>query len=217
MKKTLILGILIASLIGVFTINTVNAAVYTQEESKQIIKEAIAKYKEKNYLSCISDLKLYTDKDPDNAVAQYYLGSAYMNVAMKDDARVAFDKVIELNTVPQLTSYAVQAKLCMENPIRCSYKNFNYEEIQKLRENPENFFNEIVNAVKLPEIKDANVEEIDKLIDGAYSGVHPDAKAFIDQERVKIQQSKMNASRVNSAKTANPTSTAPANNVRTRK
>lgn len=204
MKKTFILGILIA-LAGYFTINTVQA--YTPEESKEIIQGAIAKYKEKNYLGCISDLNLYNETDSSSAVAWYYLGSSYMNIAMKDDARMAFEKVISLNTVPQLTSYAVQAQLCMDDVSKCNYQNFSFEEIQKLRENPKNFFNELLNASKIPEVvKDENVVEIDKLIDGTYTGnIHPDAKAFIDQERIKIQQSKMNASRINSMKT-NPQS-----------
>lgn len=202
MKKTFILGILIV-LACYFSVDAVQA--YTQQESKKIIQSAIAKYKEKNYLGCISDLKLYNESDQTSAVAWYYLGSSYMNIAMKDDARMAFEKVISLNTVPQLTSYAVQAQLCMDDPTKCNYQNFSFDEIQKLKENPQNFFNELLNASKIPEVvKDANVVEIDKLIDGSYSGnVHPDAKAFIEQEKIKIQQSKMNAARVN---TANPSS-----------
>lgn len=202
MKKSFIFGILIA-LICHFS-NYAIAEQFTQQESKALIKQAIAKYKGKNYLGCISDLKIYTEADPENAVAWYYLGSSYMNIAMKDDARVAFDRVIALNTVPQLTSYSVQAQLCMDDPTKCKYKNFTYEEIQKLRENPINFFNELLNKPQQVEIKDEDVVEIDKLIDGQYSGnVHPEAKAFIDQERIKIQQSKMNASRLNEMK-ANP-------------
>lgn len=202
MKKTFALGILIV-LISYFA-NNITAQAYTPQESKAMIKQAIAKYKEKNYLGCISDLKIYTEADPENAVAWYYLGSSYMNIAMKDNANMAFDKVISLNTVPQLTSYSVQAQLCMNDPTKCKYQNFNYEEIQKLKENPINFFNELLNAEPKVEIKDEDIIEIDKLIDGAYSdNIHPEAKAFIDQERIKIQQSKMNASRLNEIK-ANP-------------
>ena len=200
MKKTFILVVLMV-LIGYFSADSVQAA-YTKQESKELIQAAISKYKEKNYLGCISDLKEYTTNDPSSAVAWYYLGSSYMNVAMKNDARTAFQEVISLNTVPQLTSYAVQAQLCMEDATKCQYRNFNFEQIQKLRENPQGFFSELLNANKVPEvIKDENIVEIDKLIDGEYTGnIHPDAKAFIDQERVKIQQSKMNAARTKSTK-----------------
>ena len=202
MKKAFILGILIV-LIS-YIANSSTAQAFTQQESKAMIKQAIAKYKEKNYLGCISDLKIYTEVDPENAVAWNYLGSSYMNIAMKDNAKMAFDQVITLNTVPQLTSYSVQAKLCMDDPTKCRYQNFNYEEIQKLKENPVNFFNELLNAKPKVEIKDEDIVEIDKLIDGEYGGnVHPEAKAFIDQERIKIEQSKMNASRLNEMK-SNP-------------
>ncbi|MGM9994404.1 MAG: hypothetical protein ACI37R_06715 [Candidatus Avigastranaerophilus sp.] len=209
MKKTFILAVMTA-LIGSFTVNAVQAA-YTPQESKEIIQTAISKYKQKNYLGCISDLKLYNEQNPSSAVVWYYLGSSYMNIAMKDDARNAFAKVISLNTVPQLTSYAIQANLCMDDVTKCNYQNFTVDEIQKLRSNPHGFFESLLNAGNAePEIKDENVMEIDKLIDGTYSGnIHPDAKAFIDQERIKMQQSKMNASRLNALK-SNPSQQQPA-------
>ena len=135
MKKLLICA-LIMSVISIFCFAPDTKAA---ENDKQVIKEAIAKYKAKNYLGCISDLKMYTAKETNNAVAWYYLGTSYMNIAMLGEAQDAFDKVIELNTVPQLTSYSIQAKLCMENQEKCKYQDFTYDEIKQLKSDPVKF------------------------------------------------------------------------------
>ena len=180
MKKLVVLG-LVFSMIGMFC--QVNA-----EEHTQTIKNAIAKYKQRNFLGCISDLRMITEKDPASAVAWYYLGNAYMNIAMQSEAHEAFDKVVELNSVPKLTSYAIQAKMCMENPARCEYQDLTYNEIQKLKEDPVAFINEYL-ASKNAVTKSEDDIEIEKLIGGKYQGkVHPNAKEFIRQERAKMEQ-----------------------------
>lgn len=180
MKKLVILG-LVFSMIGMFC--QVGA-----EEHTQTIKNAIAKYKQRNFLGCISDLRMITEKDPASAVAWYYLGNAYMNIAMQSEAHEAFDKVVELNSVPKLTSYSIQAKMCMENPARCEYQDLTYKEIQKLKADPVAFINEYL-ANKNAVTKSEDDIEIEKLIGGQYSGkVHPNAKEFIRQERAKMEQ-----------------------------
>lgn len=180
MKKLVILG-LVFSMIGLFC--QANA-----EDQTQTIKNAIAKYKARNFLGCISDLQMATKKDPASAVAWYYLGNAYMNIAMQSEAHEAFDKVVELNSVPKLTSYSIQAKMCMENPERCEYQNFKYDEIQKLKADPVAFINEYL-ASKNTVTKSPEDIEIEKLIEGKYNGkLHPNAKEFIRQERAKMEQ-----------------------------
>ena len=190
MKKSLIAG-LILTLMGLSTLNIVYSAA---TNNSQEIKDAIAKYKAKNYLGCISDLKYYTQRDSSSAVAWYYLGSSYMNIAMKSDAHAAFDKVVSLNTVPQLTSYAIQAKLCMENPANCKYQSFNADQIEQLRANPTGFLNSLLAPKE--ETKDAGVVEIEKLIQGYYGNyLHPEAKEFVDEQKIKMQQLEINSDR----------------------
>lgn len=192
MKKILVLAIVTTLMTGLFF----PIAKALAKEDVPAIKAAIAKYKQKNYIGCISDLRLYTTKDPTSAIAWYYLGTSYMNIAMKTDANFAFDRVIQLNTIPKLTSYAIQAKLCMDYPDKCNYQNFTYEEINQLRADPIGFIDQY-NASKNQKeevVKDIGELEIEKLIDGQYeNNIHPAARDFIKQENLKIKQLKMNS------------------------
>jgi tetratricopeptide (TPR) repeat protein len=139
---------------------------------------------------------MYTEKDPSNAVAWYYLGNAYMNIAMKQDAHNAYEKVIALNTVPKLTSYSIQAELCMENSAKCKYQDFTSDEIKKLKADPSGFLQAYfanMNATT----KDQNVVEIENLINGSYGqNIHPSALEFIRQEEAKMKQNEINEDKV---------------------
>ncbi len=189
MKRILMSGLVLLLIMNFCSIQQSFAA---DTVNNQMIKDAIAKYKEKNYIGCISDLKMYTDKDTSNAVAWYYLGSSYMNIAMQQEAYAAFDKVISLNTVPKLTSYSIQAELCMQNKDNCSYKDFTYEEIKELKKDPMTFLQAYKAKQVVPQ-KDAQTEEIERLINGGYaSNIHPKALQFINQERTNIKQTQIN-------------------------
>ncbi len=167
-----------------------------EENSVQMIKDAITKYKNKNYIGCISDLRMYVSSEPSNAVAWYYLGNSYMNIALKPEAHQAFDKVVQINTVPLLTSYSIQAKICMENPEKCDYQEFNIDQIRQLKADPTTFLDNFF-ASRSEDNRSENEIEIENLINGHYSNnIHPDAKDFIINERAKIKQSEINANRV---------------------
>lgn len=188
MKKLFILG-LVFSIVGLFCISN---SVQASESNAAIIKGAIEKYKNRNFLGCISDLKIETAKDPTSAIAWYYLGNAYMNIAMKQEAHEAFDKVVQLNTVPKLTSYSIQAKVCMENPARCTYQDFNKDQISQLKADPTGFLESYFANLNKDTRSETDIE-IEKLINGGYGGnLHPDAKNVILQERTKIQQTQGN-------------------------
>lgn len=188
MKKIFMLGLVFALILSIGFITRV----YAKETNIQVIKDAISKYKNKNYVGCISDLRMYTEKDPSSAIAWYYLGNSYMNIAMKQEAHAAFEKVIALNTVPKLTSYSIQAQICMENPTKCNYQNFSTDEIKKLKADPtaflEQYFANLANTGK-----DADTVEIEQLIKGSYSqNIHPQAREFIRQEKTKMKQNEIN-------------------------
>lgn len=191
MKKSFVLGLVFA-IISTFGIQGAFAAASKEDDSTSIIKAAIAKYKNKNFIGCISDLRMYTQNDPSSAIAWYYLGNSYMNIAMKAEAHQAFDRVVQLNAVPKLTSYSIQAKICMENPTRCQYQDFTYDEINQLKADPMAFLDQYFASLN-NETKDENEVEIDRLINGYYSNnMHPSARDFIMQERAKMKQSEMN-------------------------
>ena len=210
MKKLIIFGIMLSLLTGIYM------SAYSEDKTttagKAEIKAAIAKYKQKNYLGCISDLREYVKKDPANAAAWYYLGNAYMNISMKKDAQYAFEQVIVLNTIPKLTSYAIQAKLCMETPTDCKYYNLNKKEIASLKENPAEFIKTYEQEKMKSNIKNPEETEIEKLIKGGYGNkVHPQAREVIQIEQANINR-KENAKNTNTqqkapfAKTSNASS-----------
>ncbi len=187
MKKGLILGLVFLVMLSLSGIQSVFA------EDNAVIKGAIKKYKDKNYLGCISDLQIYTKKEPKSAIAWYYLGNAYMKIALREEAHEAFEKVIELNTVPKLTSYSIQAELCMENAEKCQYQNFTLEEINKLKADPTAFLEEYFTKKDEVVQEDAQTVQIKELINGKYGTVHPEAKEFINQEHLKMRQNEINA------------------------
>ncbi len=193
MKKLIIFGIMLSLLSGIY-MSTYSADDTTttklSAEEKAQLQDAISKYKTKNYLGCISNLRQYVQKDPANAVAWYYLGNSYMNVSLKQDAQYAFEQVIVLNTVPKLTSYAIQAKLCMEKTQKCKYYNLNKKEIAKLKENPSGFL-KTYEAEKSKTSYDPEETEIKKLIQGSYgSNLHPQAETVIRTEKANINSAK---------------------------
>ena len=107
----------------------------------QAVRVAINKYKAQDYIGCIQDLEEYSEDDPSNAVAYYYTGIAYMNVGMRDKSIEAFNKVATINSVPILSSYAIQATNCMNNSIvPCKYKKYSKAEIEELVQDPAAFF-----------------------------------------------------------------------------
>lgn len=190
MKKLFIAGLMIAVLGGLF--NTVFALEQVKEMDPGAIKGAITKYKDRNYVGCISDLRMYTEKDPSSAIAWYYLGNSYMKISMQQEANEAYNRVVSLNTVPILTSYSIQAQMCMQDPTKCEYQNFSYDEIKELRRNPSEFISQFLASQQNKET-DANTVEIEKLINGSYSNnMHPDAKTFIMQEKTKMRQNEIN-------------------------
>ena len=170
---------------------------YKSVTNSQEIKHAITAYKKGDFLACISILKEYTEKNEENAVAWYYLGSAYMNIAMTTEANAAFDKVIELNSItstPKLTSYAIQAQMCMQNPEKCKYENFSVSEVKKLKDNPAKFISDYYATKRQKSIKSDDVIQIENLIKGSYANnIHPAAQDFILNERAKIKASQINS------------------------
>lgn len=190
MKKVILSFIIVMVLSFICGINVVNA----EEASPAVIKKAIEKYKAKNYAGSISDLQMVVSDDPSSVISWYYLANSYMNIAMKTEAHEAFDKVIQLNTVPQLTSYSIQAKLCMDNPARCNYQKFSPNQIKELIANPNIFLEDYF--AKQNGSESQNRAEIEKLINGKYmNNIHPSAKTFIDQEQAKVKQYEINDNR----------------------
>jgi len=161
------------------------------------VKGAISKYKNGDYIGCIQDLTDYTEDDPTNAIAYYYMGIAYMKVGLKDNAIDSLQKVSTINTVPKLSSYAIQATRCMQNDIDpCEYKNVPETQIDKLIKDPEGFFAALLEKNgEQEEVSENDIEEdLKKLIHGDYpSNIHPDANRVIQETRLIQEQERVNS------------------------
>ncbi len=184
-----------AILLG-FSIPAVAAAVYCPNA----VRVAIKKYKAQDYVGCIQDLEDYSSSDPSNAIAYYYTGIAYMKIGLKDKAIESFQKVSMINTVPVLSSYAIQATNCMNNNVSpCTYKKYNKTEISEMVVDPAAFFakkaEEEANKANQPEeVPVEDTTDIDKLIHGQYPGnIHPDANKTIQETRLIQEQERVNA------------------------
>lgn len=185
-KKVIVVGMLLIGL-----------GVTAAEYCPYAVRVAINKYKNHDYVGCIQDLEDYTSHDPSNAIAFYYSGIAYMKVGMKDKAVNAFEKVASINTVPILSSYAIQATNCMNSGITpCVYKKYTKNEINEMVEDPGAFFakkDAEPQGEEQSQVDEGDVD-IDKLIHGAYpDNIHPDANRTIQETRLLQEQEKVNA------------------------
>lgn len=188
------------------------------------VRQAINKYKTQDYIGCIQDLEEFSENDPTNSISYYYTGIAYMKIGMKEKAIEAFSKVAALNSIPILSSYAIQASQCMmteQSP--CVYKKYNAVEIEEMVIDPAAFF---TRQAELPalEINRETVPvealtDIDKLIQGVYpENIHPDANKTIQETRLIQEQEKVNAELMQRAKKKAPVNTkSDASNVNTEK
>ena len=114
MKKTL-LGIL-SILIVAASVNIASAKVKaTSPETAQAIKY----YKSGNYVQAYLSCTNIVNKDPSNALAQYYLAMSNVQLGRKAEAIDAYDTVINLSEGTVLGSYAKKGKRCIEDPSMC--------------------------------------------------------------------------------------------------
>jgi len=164
------------------------------KENIAIVKSAISYYKAQNYLECINVLTQYVKKHEFSAAAYYYLGCAYMRVGLSDKAKENFERTADINTVPQLTSYSLQAVDCIDRtPEPCEYYKFTKKQIVELQENPSAYLDSVRNNLLAEETVEGSDEEIEKLIHGAYSDrIHPEALKVLLDERMKQKQFNLN-------------------------
>ncbi len=92
---------------------------------------AISKYKQHNYTGVIQDLKPYLDTEgdkykdknntvKDSSIAYYYYGLAYSQLGMKEQARAAYDEVLQRKDDLKLVNYTTRAVACLEGRPECA-------------------------------------------------------------------------------------------------
>ena len=116
---------------------------------------------------------------------------------MKHKAIEAFNKVSTINTLPILSSYAIQATNCMNNGIqKCTYKRYSKSDIDEMVKDPNGFFARKAAEPEdvAPEVPTEETEDIEKLINGKFpDNIHPDANKVLQETRLEQEQARVNA------------------------
>ena len=114
MKKKLLT--LLSILILASTLNVVDA----KTTSATQLTEAIKLYKGGNYSECYQKLTKFVNKNPDNAVAYYYLAMSAAQAGKTSEAISSYSRAISLTSESSnLNRYAKRGKACLEEPDKC--------------------------------------------------------------------------------------------------
>ena len=92
----------IISLICIFLINGTALAEYKTD----FFKMGKYQYKVSNYIGCIESMQKVVASDPKNAMAHYYFGMSYTQLAQKDKAKNEYSLVITLSPLLPIAYYA---------------------------------------------------------------------------------------------------------------
>ncbi len=82
-----------------------------------LVRSGIQKYKVGNYLGAKQDIQDAISKNPNDPIANYYLGNVYTKIGDKDKAVGAYQRVIEINENKGLSTYAGVAIICLNEPV----------------------------------------------------------------------------------------------------
>lgn len=82
-------------------------------------KSIATKYKAKNYSGCLQECYSVLKKQPNNALAYYYLAMVYTHLNKKEEAVAAYNKVIELQPNQYLINYATKGRDCLTGGPAC--------------------------------------------------------------------------------------------------
>lgn len=129
MKKMALL--LALSVVTAYTTNICLGAASAPAKKNSVVYSAISKYKQQNYTGVIQDLTPYLTEDGDkykdkdnklkeDSLAYYYFGISYAQLGIRDQARYAYNKVIEFDDNPKLVKYAKRAIACLDGQPQCS-------------------------------------------------------------------------------------------------
>lgn len=90
----------------------------------------IAKYKKSDFAGCLQECISYVRLHPNDTLGFYYLAMCYTKVSDKDNAIMAYEKVISLNEHPMIVKYATNGRNCvMGNDGEKCYPNVNEPEL----------------------------------------------------------------------------------------
>ena len=73
----------------------------------------VEKYRRADYAGCLQECISYVRQYPNDTLGFYYLAMSYSRVGDKDNAVMAYEKVIELNDNPMIVKYATNGRNCV--------------------------------------------------------------------------------------------------------
>lgn len=88
-----------------------------------------AKYKASNFAGCRQEAESYVRLHPNDTLGFYYLAMAYTKTGDRENAILAYEKVISLHDNPMIVKYATNGRNCVLNPSsETCYPNVNEPE-----------------------------------------------------------------------------------------
>lgn len=87
------------------------------------------KYKASNFAGCMQEAEAYVRLHPNDTLGYYYLAMSYAKTGDKENAILAYEKVISLHDNPMIVKYATNGRNCVMNPSsETCYPNVNEPE-----------------------------------------------------------------------------------------
>ena len=88
-----------------------------------------AKYKASNFAGCMQEAESYVRLHPTDTLGYYYLAMSYAKTGDKENAILAYEKVISLHDNPMIVKYATNGRNCVMSPSEeTCYPNVNEPE-----------------------------------------------------------------------------------------
>lgn len=90
----------------------------------------VEKYRRSDFAGCLQECISYVRQNPHDTLGFYYLAMCYTKVNDKDNAILAYERVIMLNDNPMIVKYATNGRNCiMGNEDEKCYQNVNETEL----------------------------------------------------------------------------------------
>lgn len=113
---------------GTGTGNWMNGPYFYDAPTLESIRE---KYHLSNFAGCMQECEAYVKMHPNDTLGYYYLAMSYAKCGQKENAILAYEKVIALNDNPMIVKYATNGRNCVignENDPKC-FQNVNEPEL----------------------------------------------------------------------------------------
>ena len=94
------------------------------------IDSIIQKYHLSNFAGCMQECEAYVQSHPYDTLGFYYLAMSYAKCGKKEDAILAYERVISINEHPMMVKYATNGRNCvmgLEDEAKC-FENVNEPE-----------------------------------------------------------------------------------------